>query len=62
MLRRIAWRMQEVPDGLRANAISEAALRGVIEDFFGYDWRFDAPKRAAPRAKCSNASKSGTGY
>jgi hypothetical protein len=44
MLRRIAWRMQEVPDGLRANAISEAALRGVIEDFFGYYWRFDTPK------------------
>jgi hypothetical protein len=44
MLRRIAWRMQEVPDELRANAISEAALRSVIEDFFKHEWRFDAPK------------------
>jgi len=60
MLRRIAWRMQEVPDGLRANAISDATLRGVIEDFFEHEWRFEAPK-AGPRAKWSSASKSATG-
>jgi hypothetical protein len=44
MLRRIAWRMQEFPDGLRANAIGDTSLRGVIEDFFRGDWRFDTPK------------------
>jgi hypothetical protein len=44
MLRRIAWRMQEVPDGLRANAIGETALREVILNFFEHDWRFDHPK------------------
>jgi hypothetical protein len=44
MLRRIGWRMQEVPDGLRANAIEEATLRRIIEDFFQRDWHFDLPK------------------
>jgi len=44
MLRRIAWRMQEVPNGLRANAVDEISLRGVIEDFFGQDWHFDSVK------------------
>ncbi|HYD69439.1 HEAT repeat domain-containing protein [Azospirillum sp.] len=44
MLRRIAWRMQESPDGLRANAITEADLRAVLQTFFEQDWRFDAPK------------------
>jgi hypothetical protein len=41
MLRRVAWRMQEAPDGLRANAIDDTALRGVIEDFFERDWHFE---------------------
>ena len=46
MLRRIAWRMQESPDGLRANAIAESELCGVLEQFFRDDWRFDVPKAA----------------
>jgi hypothetical protein len=44
MLRRIAWRMQDFPDGLRANAITDGALRGVVEAFFKADWRFELPK------------------
>jgi TIR domain/HEAT repeats/NACHT domain len=44
MLRNIAWQMQAVPDGLRANAIGEGSLRGVVEGFFERDWHFDAPK------------------
>jgi TIR domain/NACHT domain len=49
MLRRIAWRMQEIPEGLRANAIDEVSLRGVIENFFERDWHFDGmrARRAA---------------
>src|SRR5262249_37292887 len=44
MLRRIAWRMQEIPEGLRANAIDEISLRTVLEDFFEDDWHFDGAK------------------
>ncbi len=50
MLRRIAWRMQQAPDGLRANAMAEADLLGVLEQFFRDDWHFDVPKAA--RAAC----------
>ena len=46
MLRRVAWRMQEAPDGLRANAVTEAELLRVLEQFFREDWRFDVPKAA----------------
>lgn len=45
MLRRIAWRMQESADGLRANAITEADLRTILDDFFESEWRFP-PQRA----------------
>lgn len=45
MLRRIAWRMQESADGLRANAISEDDLRRILDDFFETEWRFP-PQRA----------------
>lgn len=44
MLRRIAWRMQESAHGLRANAISEADLRRILNDFFESEWRFPPPK------------------
>ena len=44
MLRRVAWRMQEAPAGLRGNAISQNELRGVIETFFREDWGFATPK------------------
>ena len=44
LLRRIAWRMQESPDGLRANAIARADLHAVVEAFFRDDWRFEPPK------------------
>jgi hypothetical protein len=44
MLRRIAWRMQEASDGLRANAITQSDLQAVIERFFLDDWRFEVPK------------------
>jgi len=44
MLRRIAWRMQESDEGLRANAIGEADLRAILIDFFEYEWRFPPPK------------------
>ena len=46
MLRRVAWRMQEAPDGLRANAMTEADLLGVLEEFFRDDWHLDVPKTA----------------
>src|SRR6185312_8394098 len=46
MLRRIAWRMQEPPGGLRANAMVDTELRGVLEQFFRHDWHFDVPKAA----------------
>lgn len=48
MLRRIAWRMQESADGLRANAISETDLREILDDFFESEWRF--PPHRARRA------------
>ena len=44
MLRRVAWRMQEAPAGLRGNAISQNELRGVIETFVREDWGFPTPK------------------
>src|SRR4051812_40246885 len=44
MLRRIAWRMQEDADGLRANAIADDVLRGVLKEFFTTEWRFEEPK------------------
>ena len=44
MLRRIAWRMQESDEGLRANAIGEAELRTILVDFFKHDWHFSPPK------------------
>src|SRR6185312_3071843 len=46
MLRRIAWRMQEPPGGLRANAMVDTELRGVLEQFFRHDWHFHVPKAA----------------
>lgn len=46
MLRRVAWRMQVAPDGLRANAMAESDLLGVLEQFFRDDWHFDVPKAA----------------
>jgi hypothetical protein len=49
MLRRIAWRMQESEEGLRANAIGEDDLRGILFDFFERDWRFP-PSRAGRAA------------
>jgi hypothetical protein len=44
MLRRIAWHMQETPQGLRANAIGEDELRAILTDFFEQDWRFSPPR------------------
>lgn len=44
ILRRIAWRMQESANGLRANAIGEAELREILNDFFADEWRFAPPK------------------
>jgi hypothetical protein len=44
MLRRIAWRMQESEEGLRANAIGEDELRGILVEFFERDWHFPPPK------------------
>jgi hypothetical protein len=44
MLRRVAWRMQESVDGLRANAIAETDLRTVLEAFFLDDWKFTPPR------------------
>ena len=46
MLRRIAWRMQESGEGLRANAMDEADLLRVLEQFFRDVWHFDPPKAA----------------
>ncbi|HYH82865.1 MAG TPA: HEAT repeat domain-containing protein [Longimicrobium sp.] len=50
MLRRIAWRMQESKEGLRANAISEADLRGILVEWFEHDWRF-SPQKVRRAAK-----------
>jgi hypothetical protein len=44
ILRRIAWQMQESADGLRANAIGEANLRTILNDFFEVEWRFSPPR------------------
>lgn len=44
MLRRIAWRMQDAPGGLRANAIAEADLRAELDRFFRDEWRFPPPR------------------
>ena len=44
MLRSVAWRMQEAPGGLRANAIADDVLRGVSKEFFATEWRFEEPK------------------
>lgn len=44
MLRRIAWRMQDAPGGLRANAIAEADLRAELDAFFRDEWRFPPPR------------------
>lgn len=44
MLRRIAWRMQESEDGVRANAISENDLRSILFEFFVRDWHFPPPR------------------
>lgn len=44
MLRRIAWRMQESGEGLRANAIGESELRAILVHFFAQEWRFPPPK------------------
>ncbi|HEU0052420.1 MAG TPA: HEAT repeat domain-containing protein [Longimicrobium sp.] len=44
ILRRIAWRMQESAEGLRANAIGEEELRAILTDFFADEWRFSPPK------------------
>lgn len=44
MLRRIAWSMQESADGLRANAIGEAELRDILNDFFEREWRLEPPR------------------
>ena len=62
MLRRIAWRMQEASDGLRANAIGQSDLQTVIERFFLEDWRFEFPKRGGRPRRWCRGCKSGTGY
>lgn len=54
MLRRIAWRMQESADGLRANAIGEADLRSILTDFFEQEWRFAPPRARRAAAEMVN--------
>ena len=54
MLRRIAWRMQESTDGLRANAIAEADLRAILNEFFEQDWRFPPPRARRAAAEMVN--------
>ncbi len=44
ILRRVAWRMQESNEGLRANAISDADLRSILTGFFEQEWRFPPPR------------------
>ncbi len=44
MLRRIGWRMQDAPGGLRANAIDEPSLRSELDRFFQEEWRFPPPR------------------
>lgn len=51
MLRRIAWRMQESADGLRANAIGETDLSAILYDFFENDWRFSPPQAGRAAAE-----------